>query len=242
DATGNIDTTGATFTMTGSQSGDGGDMNFDADGSVILGGKIQLRGDAADDFGGSSGEIDASAGADIRITATQLDLTGAPDGEGGNAFFDADGDIIQSAAIAASGNGREGIGGHIEFTARHNLTLDAINVSADGGSGDIDGEGFCSLTVPAGRVLEALGPMGTIRLASRGVPPGGGRLTVAGTLQATESNMLETLFQPPITAGATITPAATITTNPILTPCGGLPQCGDGTLQVNEPCDGTLGA
>src|SRR5262249_21598657 len=105
DATGNIDTTGATFTMTGSQSGDGGDMNFDADGSVILGGKIQLRGDAADDFGGSSGEIDASAGADIRITATQLDLTGAPNGEGGNAFFDADGDIIQSAAIDASGNG-----------------------------------------------------------------------------------------------------------------------------------------
>jgi cysteine-rich repeat protein len=221
--------------------GFGGALEIDADGSVALGGNINVRGESSGEDVGDAGDITVNSGDSIQISAF-LQMTGVPaDGAGGSAEFTAEHDITQSVAIDASGNGQQSQGGSLAFEAHRNLTLGSIDVhgGADGFGGSVDATAWCSLTLPAAARLDASGLGGTNSLAS------GGALTVAGTMIAGSDNFIQyRSASDPISITGSITPNSPAEINPNLTPCGGFPpppDCGNGKLDQGEVCDGNLG-
>jgi len=246
---GGIDTTDGVFELQGQGGGFGGSLSLDAATNAVLGGKLFLAGDAGGDQEiGDGGSLDVIAGMDISITATVIDLTGPSNGEGGNASFDAGNDITQSTKINARTTGTGG-GGRVEYIAQRNVTLSDVDVSGEspiGTGGSVDAEGWCSVKLPGplARTIKATAPGGSIRLASGGNVES---VRVQGTLQADNStadsgNRLEYRTIKPVTTGASITPKEKVVQNADLTPCGGRPVCGNDKLEVDEPCDGALGA
>ena len=170
---GSIDTTDAVLELNGQGGGFGGALSFDATTNAIVGGKLFLAGDAgADEEIGDGGSLDVISGVDISITATVIDLTGPPNGEGGSAAFDAGQDIIQTTKINARTQGVGG-GGRVDYLAQGNVTLSDVDVSGEmpnGVGGSVDAEGWCGVTLPGplARTLKATGANGSIRLASGG--------------------------------------------------------------------------
>ncbi len=248
DVEGILLTAGGAVTTTGkidlsaiTGGGFGGALEIDADGSVILGGNINVRGDSSGEDVGDAGDITVNSGDSIQIGAF-LQMTGVPsDGAGGSATFTAEHDITQSVAIDASGNGLQSQGGSLEFEAHRNLTLGSIDVhgGSDGFGGSVDATAWCALTLPAGITLDARGLGGTNSLES------GGALTVAGTMLADTANFIEyRSASDPISITGVINPNSGAQINPNLTPCGGFPpppppaDCGDGKVDQGELCDG----
>ncbi len=215
--------------------GSGGFLDADAGGSVTLGGSIKTSGQASSEDIGDAGDVEVDAVGSISLSGT-LDLSGPPGGSGGSASFTAGLDIIQTGSLDVSGGGQEGFGNEAIFGADRAITLGSIVATGgdNGLGGTIDVLAQCSVTLPAGKMLDARGPDGTIVLAS------GGTMTVAGTLRSTSGNTLQYRNTPPTVTGTLQPTLPGAVQDTSLIPCGGNPPagCGDGIKQGAEQCDG----
>ncbi len=229
-----------TLDLQGTRAGGGGGfLAIDAAGSVTVGGTVRAGGESSTTEAGDAGDVQVDAGGSISLTGF-IDLGGPPAGSGGSAAFTAGMDITQTGRVDCLGRGSNGFGGEAVYAADRAITLGAIDCSADPTStnssgGVVDATAWCSLTVPAGRLIDTRGPDGSTTLAS------GGTMTIAGTLRSTAGNALQYRDTPP-----TIAPTAVIAP-PLpgpqqisgLIPCGGNPRpgCGNGTTDPGETCD-----
>lgn len=219
--------------------GSGGTVELDSvDGRVALGGQTRLTGRSGGEFGGDGGDITITAFSGTIELSGLVDVTGGgPSGSGGDVDVSAGEDVIQTAASTLSGAtiGVETTGPFIQIDASRSVVLGNIDARGSDafGGGEIDIRAQCDLTLPGGRVVDARGGGGRVRLGS------GGQLTVAGTMRATELNELRWLTKEPITTGSNIVPAPSIITGLDLIPCGGI-GCGNEFLDAGEECDGAL--
>jgi cysteine-rich repeat protein len=209
-------------------------------GSITLGGKIFMQGDEGTDLdgGGNGGDLTVLAAGALTISA-DIEASGAPpDGQGGELLFTSILDMVQTGLIQAQGRGAESDGGSVTFDSQQGLQVGNVDVHGaenipDTG-GDVTGSSWCALTMLAGRTLDARGDLGSIVLQA------GGQMTLAGALKAGSPITLEYLTTPPVTGGASFSPASPIPhQNTTLTPCGGIPpaSCGDGVMDEGEDCD-----
>jgi cysteine-rich repeat protein len=226
----------------GSPDGEGGDFEADAGTTITQSNAIVADGNGVDGFGGS---VTYNAGGNV--TTNKISLIGGSIG-GGAVSVTTLGDVTipQSIIGDAGGSSLEGYGqgGSVSVSGR-NVTVSAVvrmnsasqfDLGAAGGLIALQG---CNVTETATGELRAVGPLGSIDLAASG------QLTVAGkVLGATSVPPTAITFRyrdplhPPITAGATITPAAVVTPDPTLPPCPSAGAfCGDGNVDPNEQCD-----
>jgi cysteine-rich repeat protein len=227
--------------------GSGGSIELDStDGRIVLGAETRLQGKAGGEFGGDGGDLSIVAFSGTVELRGVVNVTGGgPAGSGGDVDISAAEDFIQTAGSAINGAtvGIETTGPLVQIDAGRHAVLGNIDGrgSTGFGGGEIDISSQCDLTVPGGRVIDARGAGGRIRLSS------GGQITVAGTLRATDSNELRWLTKEPIiTTGASIVPAVPTdeqgkvgTMDPTIVPCGGI-GCGNDFVDTDEECDGTL--
>ncbi|MGH7894052.1 MAG: hypothetical protein ACREQL_05240, partial [Candidatus Binatia bacterium] len=185
EADGSITTTNKIDIRATGAGGDGGVMTvLTTTGAVTLGGKIYMQGDEGTDAdgGASGGEIDVFSAASL-LLAADFEISGAPpDGQGGDAYFMAMLDTVQTGLIQAQGRGSQSAGGSVEFDAQRSLTLGPIDLHGgdalpDSGGG-LDATSWCDLTVPLGVTITAEGDKGENLLHS------GGQLAVQGALKA----------------------------------------------------------
>jgi cysteine-rich repeat protein len=219
--------------------GDGGVVEISATGDVSLAAPVLGRGSDAgsEDFGGLGGEVVITSDRSIVIgTQATIDLPGAvPEGDGGEVSLVAGLDIVQRGRVIAFGRATFGGGGLFEALAERDLTVGDVDVYCDNcNGGEVIAETWCHLEVPDDAFLDAKGTNGSIQLVT------GGTMTVDGRLRST-ANSLEHLTGTPApdTAGGTFEPAPTVTQNPTLTPCGGIPSpgCGNDMIDEGEQCD-----
>ncbi|HWP64768.1 MAG TPA: hypothetical protein VNO26_02500 [Candidatus Limnocylindria bacterium] len=216
--------------------GSGGDIDLSADTDITLGTPLHAQGEASLDLGGDGGQILISSGGVLTVNAP-INLFGTvPDGFGGDADLNAALDIVQNAPIDSSGKRSFGSGGLVELFAQRNLVAGNIDAGGDCiecSGGDIDLEAWCSLAVPAGVTVTAIGPAGTVVLQS------GGTTTVQGTITAGSSVdiVYSTSGTPPAITG-TVTPTPTVLSDPAVVQCGGPGLCDrDGVTEPGEECD-----
>jgi len=225
--------------------GDGGFVELAAGGAVTLAGIIEAKaagsGNGENAEGGYGGVVVVS-GAGVTLSASTIDLRGAsPDGDGGELAVEALGDLTVDALVRVSVGGY-GAGGEVSLYAEGDVDLrkriDANGGDAGGGiavaaGGDVtvrdqllargDWEGGaielqgCAVAVLAGALVST-----TASVSPRGqnLLTASGQLTVAGTLSAAGSNVLDHRELPPIITGSVV-PA------PVLRVVPGLPCCGD---------------
>jgi len=240
-STGEVSTTAQINLQATRNGGDAGTVDISAVGRVVLGGVFRLAGDGSGAGGGSGGSLDVIADGPIVISATLIDLSGAPpDGVGGDFSLSAGGDITLSPPgsnleVQVQGKGSQGSGGSIDIDSEGAVQLPSLSAfGGDAGSGGTVFAGaWCNLTLASGRTIDTRGSEGDTTLAA------GGQIIVAGRLFAGRANSLQVLAAAPDLTGATIVPPATQVPSPQLTPCGGpiIPGCGNGTLDPGEECD-----
>jgi cysteine-rich repeat protein len=205
-------------------------------GSITIAGKVFLQGDQGTDLDGGSdgGELDIFSGGALTLSA-DFDVSGAaPDGTGGDVFIMSELDTVQTGLIQDQGRGSESQGGSTEFECHRQLTLGSIDVhggeSLQSSGGTVQAAAWCDLSVPDAVALTALGDAGQNMLQA------GGQMTIAGTLKAGGTNVLQYLdLSPIITNTAVIVPPPSLTPNPALTPCGGVAPAGCGNNTTNPP-------
>ncbi|MCW5891687.1 MAG: DUF4215 domain-containing protein [bacterium] len=219
--------------------GSGGTIEIDSvDGRVALSGALRLAGRAGGAFGGDGGDLTVTAFTGSVELSGSIDVTGGgPSGSGGDVDISAGEDFIQVGSVSINGStvGVGTTGPLVQIEASRKVVLGNIDARGSDafGGGEVDIRAQCDLTLPGGRVVDARGSGGRIRLGS------GGQLTVAGTMRATQQNELRWLTKEPITTGASIVPAATKVMDIDLIPCGGV-GCGNEFLDTGEECDGAL--
>ena len=217
--------------------GDGGVLDIEPiDGSVTLGGSINLSGDSDSDFSGGGGELDITAHGSILISAP-VNASSGTGGPGGSVTCVSDLDITQTAPIQVQGKGAGGDGGTAGFEAHRALVMGDVDATGDvSNSGEIDGTAWCSLSLPAGRTLDATD-------GGLNVLQSGGAMTIAGTVRALNGmNELDYLNTLPVVTGVVNPPTPGVVHDATLTPCGGgPPTCGNGIKEPTEQCDGALG-
>jgi cysteine-rich repeat protein len=237
--------------------GGGGDVEVTAHDDLEVNGSLLLGGTAPD---GDGGTFDLQAGGDLRIASSSvLDAEGGGEGCGGSPTsldagrdltigrIKAGGDACGGGSLDASagrdvtvlaritaGASAEGTGGDVAITAARSADiradLDASGAAA-GSGGSVLVEG-CTVSVPAGFVIQTNGSDGSNTLLAHGL------MTIAGRLEAGGANVLAfgNPASPPIITGAVV-PPTTPRLDPTLTPCAGLAACGDGTRDASEECD-----
>ena len=206
-----------------------GTVNLSAGGDLING----------DGYGGDF-EIDANGAVTI---ATTIDTSGGgTGGSAGDVAIDTSGDITLSGPINAGATGSSGFGGFVDISTTTGMIdvqddIDAVgpgsggaislfsfddiriaaHLTADGSFPLVDAQG-CAVNVTAAGRLSSIGTGG------RNTIEASGQATIAGTLQATDANKIEYRdpAKLPVVTGV-VTPAATITQNLALLPCGGPP-------------------
>jgi cysteine-rich repeat protein len=234
--------------------GSGGTVSLSAAAALTFGGTLLAGGNSnPPDNTGDGGELDldtqTDGGGSITITASKIDLSAGPGGNGGTVNVTAGLDITQSVSIQMQAPGQGGTGGSVDFEADRNLTFASIDASAGGGgiAGPIPtifGSAWCLLTLPAGSTLDGRGSGGGNTLQS------GGSMTIAGSLFADvgTSNELDYLTLPPPMVTGTVNPSPVVKQVATLTPCGGFPPpppppppatCGNGMVDTGEQCDST---
>jgi hypothetical protein len=237
DAQGNV-IVGANLEMKGSRDADGGDI------SIAAGGDITVQGDTTLDVSGadnsSAGSIELDAGQNVTVTApVTLIADGSPIGAGGAIFLQAGLDELGAPRLA----GNVLLQGDVKANGH----------AMHGSSVVITG---CNVSIPPGAVLDVTGDQkGSIDVTART------SLTIGGTLRASAANVLTfsagstpTLigsFIPARSAGTcgggTVTAdgcARTVCSGDdvpagCLYPC---PQCGNNQIQFPETCDIGIGA
>lgn len=217
--------------------GTGGIIDLSAAGDVTIGSPVHAQGEPDLFLGGDGGEVLITAGGSVTL-GRPVNLFGTvPDGVGGDADVFAALDIEQQAPIDASGKRTFGAGGLVSLLAERHLTAGSIDAGADCeecAGGDLALEAWCSLTVPAGAILAADGPVGIVGLRS------GGPLVVQGTVRA--GGAVEIAVHPsgpaPDLTGSTIVPAPSVFTDGAVVRCGGPGVCDlDGQVETGEECD-----
>ncbi|HUC33067.1 MAG TPA: DUF4215 domain-containing protein, partial [Ilumatobacteraceae bacterium] len=220
--------------------GDGGSVDLATlEGDVEVTVPIWAQGSDGIDFGGSGGYVTIDAASGSVTLAAPIDISGAaPDGDGGDLDVSAALDITQTGQVTAPGKSQSGVGGAIDLSAERALQVGSIN--AEGAcktctGGDIYASAWCTLAVPPGAVVDALGTAGSVVLET------GGTMDVKGTVLAGQA--LDIYYRnantPPQTSGAVMVPAPRLVVIPVLIPCGGPPgkDCGNDVIDLNETCD-----
>jgi len=218
--------------------GSGGIIDLLAGTDMTIGSVLHSQGEASLDLGGDGGEVLIASGGALTLAAP-INLFGTvPDGLGGDADISSALDIVQLGAIDASGKRSFGAGGIVELLAQRNLTLGSINARGDCddcAGGDVDAEGWCSVLVSPGAIVDAGGPAGTV------IVEGGGSITVQGTVTAGSS--IDVIYHPagspPNLSGALlISPTPAIVSDEKVVRCGGPGACDrDGVPEEGEECD-----
>jgi cysteine-rich repeat protein len=251
--------------------GTGGDVSFDAGGTITLNGAFSFAGGFPD---GDGGTLDAAAGLDFVQSAIISADSAGTQSFGGTIFIDARRTITLAALFDVHG-GDEGGGGFFEAHAGEGISaLGEENANGDGGyillstlhttatdqfvSGGVIVGGLlhanaaaaglggainllaCDVTVNASGTLATAGGTDAENLIQ-----GSGAITVRGKMTAPASPAGMNLIQfrdptmVPSLAGAVVTPAAVVTQDGTLAPCGTLPLavCGNHVLEVGEACD-----
>jgi hypothetical protein len=202
------------------EGGSGGDFFIQADGSLALGGRIELNGAPPD---GDGGTADISAGTTIVQSATAPILATSPGfGQSDEISFDALGNITLNGTIDVSA---DDFGGDITVTSEGLITVtsrlrtatpfDPLKPEAFAGTIDIEG---CQFNETSTGDIIATGPgaepVGSVFLtASTG-------MTIAGHVTATAVVELDWRTSAPVRTGSVIVPAPRIVNVP------GLPCCG----------------
>ena len=162
--------------------GDGGPIELDADsGNVTVLGAINADGGSPD---GSAGSIDISAAGTVQVGA-QLSLQGNGAGSsGGDVTIETDGDTTFAANVRTNG-GSDGEAGDIDVSSGGTITVAAGKaLQADAGSfgaGSISFEDATSIVIAGGvEAKSSGGPAGFITLESC-------RASIGGTLDTTAS-------------------------------------------------------
>ncbi len=171
------------FREEGRTGGDGADLDvFSGEGAVSLGGKIDVS--AAP--GGFGGSVDVFAGTNVTLTKALLSQSDGIDGLGGDVFIIAGGAATLAQQLDV--RGRLGTGGSIDVDASGNLTVSG-SLNADGSTqgGTINLSG-CAVNIQGAGSLTAQGP-GGMPSASNTIAASS-TMTVAGTLRATNQNLL----------------------------------------------------
>ncbi len=271
-ANGNVVTTPAgDFNLRGKGGiGDGGSTSLAAGGNVTMGGDVfaPARGSGGEDgFGGGfGGDLDVYAGGNLALSG-RVDLDGAsPDGDGGAADLEAEGDITVNGLVGAPVEGF-GSGGDVSLLAGRDVFLNhTIDVGADDFGGAVDAtavgtvrvagtidaatppDGFggtiliqgCTIETTAASRLDARG-LGTFPAATNYLHASN-TTTTRGRMLAGAANRIDWLATPPTVippAGSPplITPAVTTVQNPGLPCCVACQACGDGVVDGTEQCD-----
>jgi cysteine-rich repeat protein len=172
--------------------GSGGDITIFTNAGIQILAPISTEGQPGSDGGGDGGTLEADAGlGDFSIVNNILAEGGAPDGDGGDMDFSADGSITVQASATVSGrsNGGQGDADVITFDAGIDLTnAGFIDVSGGDGGGELDLDARRNMTLNgqidiSGRGSGGSGGVFTAEAgATRNGLPGGGTLTIANTL------------------------------------------------------------
>jgi len=218
--------------------GYGGEVELTATGDIQIGSPIRGSGSAAgsDDFGGDGGDVTIFSDRSFSLeNGAVIELHGAvPEGGGGGLQIEALDVSTVNGTIGAVGQSL-GFGGLFEAGATRSMVLGNVDLHCtDCTSGELIASAWCDLTVPSTKVLDVRGSDGTIDLVS------GGNLVIAGRLRSTRNALFHRSEAPPQLAGALIEPAAVVTPDDALTPCGGFPSenCGNGIDgETGEECD-----
>jgi cysteine-rich repeat protein len=264
--TGNITTTQKIDLDAGNPDGFGGELDETATlGSITVGGPvISTGGTGVGGDCGDGGDISFTSGTSITFNAPQT-LNGGTACSGGSVTVTAGTTFVQQvgADISATGPGSFGSGGFFTLVSGTDSTLRNIDLSSAGFGGSLDGQSnghtinVVGILDESGGGTQAIG--GTLELRActiavaatgkidtRGAFAAAGTgqtvlkasstMTIAGTLLAETKNELRMLSGSPTITG-TVTPAATIITDPTLPDCPHQAVCGDGHLDPGEACD-----
>jgi len=234
-AGGNLELDGDINAQGGAPDGEGGNIDLSAQADLVLTQHICAQGLGSDAFGGT---VFLTAGGLLKLGAL-IDLHGGVNGGGGFFGGQAGRELQALAEINADGDG----GGVLLSTA---LTEPAgvamagpITVGGNvhgGGSllgGDLAVEA-CDLALAAGGTLASNGAQ------ARNVLRASGQMAIDGTLTALPAGTNHLTYRdaarpPHVGSDAVITPAASITADGSLPPCGAV--CGNGTVEPGEQCD-----
>ena len=200
---------------------------------------------------GSGGEIQASAGNDLRIVGFQFDVSAEGLHEGGQISADAGRNLSVDQNALLNANSQNAEGGHIDLTA--GFPDLAGNLQIDG---DLTAKGHaiaqallpasvtlagCQVTISNRGLVDSTGDLGTFnRIIARTA------ITVAGSVLAAQSNIAVYPSSGPVPAPTgPVSPAFTLAPAPVCTgagiPAGCLmpcPECGNGgAFEFPEQCD-----
>ena len=224
---GNILANGSSDELEG---GTGGDVLISANGSVTVGGRIELNGAGQDAAPGSmtgsvdgdGGTLDVSAGTTIQMNGPMFGISKGF-GQGDEFSFDAIGNVTIAAEIDMTGDNFGGditvlSDGLITVSARIRTAtpIDPVNKPGSLG-GTIDLEG-CQINVTATGQVIATGPGGIPSGANYLAAATG--LTIAGQLTATAENELRWRTTAPVVSGLVAPPQTLV--NDLLLPCCGV--------------------
>lgn len=206
----------------------GGDIVLDAGEVLTLNGDIVAKANGA--FGGG-GTLEGFSGEDLLVGSTAIvDLTGGQ-GDGGDLQLVASGNMTFAGTLDVAAS-NAGAGGVAFLDSNGDVTLSGDMKSTSGDGGDLE-VNACRITMTGAGSLDAglTGSRNTLRVGES-MTLQSGSLMKAGP--GGENRLIyRAASKPPVTSG-TITPAATLTVNPKLSPC---PVCGNGELDGGETCE-----
>lgn len=242
--------------------GDGGEQDYAAVGSIVVGEFVQFSASGAPPDG--SGElICLDAGVDIVVDGDIESKARGIDGGGGDIEFYAERDIIIGASSVLDVTGGSFGGGDVDIAALDDYeqagTID-LGAGSGGDSGtaliDVDGDLTlsgtitsnapgrfgaetaalygCQLRLTPTAVINSAGDFSVNRLTGRSsVRIESGAQVIADAIAGANEIIYRNAGDPPVLDGA-ISPAANVVQNPNLSPC---PVCGDGQVTQTETCD-----
>ena len=249
----------------GEDCGDGADIDVTALGDIFIAAAMDIRGRGTDCSGGSlaldgasifiqsevqmsgtgliggGGDIDASAITLFRLTGT-LALDGGESG-GGDVFVACDKDIEILGSIYANGRSANSPGASAMDFEGTKITVSG-NIDASAGSSGPPGTPVslvaCDVLTNPSAHIDALGNQGSIAITANDT------LKLRGQLRAASNGGIALRYgptaNPPDTAGASFSPAPTLTLDPTLLPCRVCvtnADCADGNPCTDDVCDVT---
>jgi hypothetical protein len=216
-------TTGLVQALGGAPDGSGGDIEV-----VSLFGPIDIRGSV-----NASGDTSNSLGGTVDVSAdTTFDLSGSlaargAGGGGGAIEVEAGGAaVIHGTAVIDASTTRNAVAGNVLVTATTFIEVQgqilANSAQSSGGTGGSISLDACAVTVATAAELRCRGPRGINSITAAGA------IVVRGTLSSGPAEGVNELRFPtegpqPVTAGASIAPAATLIADPVVIPCVPLP-------------------
>jgi hypothetical protein len=196
--------------------GYGGDIDIEAGTDIVQTALIDAKGNGVD----GAGSVTFSMFAGRDVTTGPIDVSGGSSG-GGSVDIEAVGSVTIPGEINADASGTESQAGDVTIAAEV-VTVTAtadVHASASFVSGNIYVQG-CTVTAVAGSSIACAGDQGSNLIQA------GGQMTLNGSILAGPSHGTNRVeyrdpTKPPLLGGS-ITPAATVSINPILAPCGAI--------------------